>query len=202
MDKRQARKKLKLPEDKILLGYTGTFKTKNMDKGLSGIIHALKKVVTKYPDAIFVAVGGAREHIDEYRELASSLGVEKNCLFLGRVDTSELAIYQQAFDMCLMPFPWTEHYAYFMSPLKMFENMASGRPIIATNLPTIKEVLNDNNSLLVKPDNRESLAVGIVKLIEDKELGSRLANNALKDIKEYTWQKRVEKIIKYINETP
>lgn len=201
LDKNQARQELNLPPEKILLGYSGSFKTKNMDKGIKDILRALKIIIQKYPHIIFVAIGGAPEHIQEYQNLARQIGVADNSRFLAKVTQDKLAIYQQACDMMLMPFPWTEHYAYFMSPLKMFENMASGRPIIATDLPAIKEVLNDNNAVLVKPDNPDDLAKGMIKLIKDKELGLKLANQALEDIQQYSWRERVRKIIKFIYET-
>ncbi|OGG86979.1 hypothetical protein A3B87_03320 [Candidatus Kuenenbacteria bacterium RIFCSPHIGHO2_02_FULL_39_13] len=198
LDKNQARKQLNLPQDKILLGYTGTFKTKNMDKGLKDILPALK-IINKN-DILFIAIGGSLEHIQEYQELAEKLNI-KNIKLIPKVSQQQLAIYQQAFDIMLMPFPRTEHYAYFMSPLKMFENMASGRPIVATDLPAIKEVLNDDNAVLVKPDNPDDLAKGMIKLIKNKELGLQLANQALKDIQQYTWHERAGKIIKFIYET-
>ena len=195
LDKNKAREQLNLPQDKILLGYSGTFKTKNMDKGLEDILLALK-IINKN-NILFIAVGGSLEHIQEYQELAEKLNV-KNIKLMPKVSQQQLAIYQQACDILLMPFPWTEHYAYFMSPLKMFENMASGRPIIATDLPAIKEVLNQNNAFLVKPDDPQDLARGIGRLIQDQQLSITLANQSLKDIQQYTWQARVEKIIKFI----
>jgi len=201
LDKNQARQALNLPPEKILLGYTGSFKTKNMDKGIKDILHALKIIIQEYPHAMFVAVGGAPEHIQEYQNLAEQIGIADHSQFIAGVTQDKLAIYQQAFDMMLMPFPWTEHYAYFMSPLKMFENMASGRPIVATDLPAIKEVLNDDNAVLIKSSNPDDLAKGIIKLIKDKKLGLKLANQALKDIQQHNWHERARKIIKFIYET-
>ena len=198
LDKNQARQELNLPQEKILFGYGGSFKTKNMDKGIKDILYALKIIIQEYPHAMFIAVGGAPEHIQEYKNLAEQIGVADNSQFLAQVTQDKLAIYQQACDIMLMPFPWTEHYAYFMSPLKMFENMASGRPIIATDLPAIKEVLNENNAILIKPDNPDDLATGMIKLIQDKGLALQLAKKALEDIKQYTWSERVKKIIKLI----
>jgi glycosyltransferase involved in cell wall biosynthesis len=110
----------------------------------------------------------------------------------------ELAVYQKACDIMLMPFPQNEHYSYYMSPLKMFEYMASKRPIIATNLPSIKEILNDSNSLLINPGAPEELVNAIEKLKLDKNLGQKLSDQAYQDALKYTWFKRVENIIKFI----
>jgi len=97
-----------------------------------------------------------------------------------------------------MPFPFNEHYAYFMSPLKMFEYMASQRPIVATNLPSTREVLNENNAVLVEPDDSEKLAKGIKKVLDNKELSQKIAEQAYLDVKKYTWEKRVKDIIKLL----
>ncbi|MFH1890149.1 MAG: glycosyltransferase [Candidatus Kuenenbacteria bacterium] len=196
--RQDARQKLKLPKNKIILGYTGSFKTKNMDKGIQDILNSIVILKEKNIDILFVAVGGSQADIDFYLSMAKDLKVQDRALFLDKVDQSALALYGQAFDILLMPFPYTKHYAYFMSPLKMFEYMAAKRPIIATHLPSIKEVLNQENSIFVKPDNPQDLAQGIITLIYNPNLACQLAKQAFIDVKQYTWQKRAERIIGFL----
>ena len=69
--------------------------------------------------------------------------------------------------------------------------MASGVPIVASDLPSIREILNESNSTLVEADNPEGLAVGI------KEALNKKGNKALLDVKEYTWGRRVDLIITF-----
>ena len=195
LDKNQARKQLNLPQDKILLGYTGTFKTKNMDKGLKDILPALK-IINKN-DILFIAIGGSLEHIQEYQELAEKLNI-KNIKLIPKVSQQQLAIYQQAFDIMLMPFPRTEHYAYFMSPLKMFEYMAAKKPIIASDLPSIKEILDDNSALFIEPGNPKSLANGIIFCLNNKDFCDKISNKSFIKVKNYTWHQRAQKIIDFI----
>lgn len=191
----EARAKLSLFQDKIILGFTGNFRTKGMDKGLRVIFQALKILKTSNPNLILLAVGGSPEDIERYQKLAREEGVGEQVQLLGRVGQSELAIYQKAFDMLLMPFPKNEHFAYYMSPLKLFEYMAAQRPIVASNLPSLKEILNDGNAVLVKPDDPESLVQGIEKILSDKELASRISEQAFADVQNYTWQNRARKIL-------
>ena len=80
----------------------------------------------------------------------------------------------------------------------MFEYMASKRPIMASDLPSIREILNENNSILVEPDNPEVLAEGIKNALENFEFSASIANQAFQDIQNYTWQKRVKKILEFI----
>ena len=104
----------------------------------------------------------------------------------------------KAFNVCAMPFPRNEHYAYHMSPLKLFEYMASKRPIVASDLPSIREILNEESAILVEPGNPKALAEGIKKVLQDEELAKKLAENAHRDVQQYSWEKRAEKILEFM----
>lgn len=196
INKSEARDTLNLPQDKKILGYTGSFKTKGMDKGINDILEALKSLNN---DILFVAVGGNGDDILYYSDRAELLGVKEKVLFLGPVKQDELAIYQKSFDVLLMPFPYNKHYAYYMSPLKMFEYMASGRPIITSDLPSVRDVLNENNSIFCKSDDPKDLSEKIFLALRDSQLTDRITKRALMDVKEYTWEKRARAILKFIN---
>jgi glycosyltransferase involved in cell wall biosynthesis len=195
--KEGARKELGLPEDKKIMVYTGKFKTMGMEKGIGDILKALKILNKK--DILFLAVGGSEDDIEFYKQQSSELGVENQVKLLGHHDQKDLAIFQKAADILLMPFPYNEHYAFYMSPLKMFEYMASKRPIIATKLPSVQEVLNDSNSVLAKPGNPEDLARKIEAIIYDSSLGQNLAEKAYFEAKNYTWEKRISGIFRFID---
>ncbi|MEK7478858.1 MAG: glycosyltransferase, partial [Patescibacteria group bacterium] len=81
---------------------------------------------------------------------------------------------------------------------KMFEYMASKKPIIASDLPSIKEVLNDKNALLVKEGDPEDLAQGIKNILNDKRFAENLTTQAFIDVKKYSWQERVKKILAFV----
>src|SRR6185369_5103975 len=90
---------------------------------------------------ILVLVGGYEADILLYRTMAKTLKIESRVIFIGRVEHGAVPLYLKAFDVLLAPFPQNEHYSYYMSPMKIFEYMASSRPIISTELPTIIESL-------------------------------------------------------------
>ena len=195
LSKEKARQKLDLPQDKFVLCYTGNFKTKGMDKGIKDIIQALSLL---NQEIVFVAVGGGQADIQEYRNQAKALGAEGRVILRGKVSQADLAIYQKAADVLMMPFPYAKHYAYYMSPLKMFEYMAGKCPILTTDLPTIKEILTDETACIVEPDQPEQIAKGVEKLKQNADYAKLIANNAYNLVQEYTWEKRAEKIINYI----
>lgn len=196
ISKEEARNNLALPQDKKVLVYTGKFKTMGEDKGLHDILQAMK--ILNDNRILFIAVGGNEQDVEYYKKQVAELGIKNNVKILGHHSQTELAIYQKASDILLMPFPYTQHYAYYMSPLKMFEYMASKRPIIATKLPSVEEVLNNDNSILIQPDNPRDLVKSIVALLDNKELADKISQQAFKDVQEHTWKNRTEKILEFI----
>jgi len=92
-----------------------------------------------------------------------------------------------------------QHTQRYASPNKLFEYMDSAKPIIASNLPSVKEVLmNNKNCILFEPDNVDDLVDKIQFLSSSKELMYKIAENAKKDAQNYTWDKRVEKIYNHV----
>lgn len=196
ISREEARKKMSLPIDKIILGYTGTFNTKGMGKGLGGILKSLTHITQ---DVLFVAIGGSQEDIKYYQTRAVEMNVVNKVLFLEKISQQDLAVYQKAFDILLMPYPNKKHYAYYMSPLKMFEYMASQRPIISSDLPSIREILNENNAIFCQPDNPQDLAEKIIYIISNVEIGKQISQQAYQNVKNHTWQKRAKNIINSFN---
>ena len=82
----------------------------------------------------------------------------------------------------------------------MFEYMAAKKPIVASDLPSIREVLNNENSLLVKPGDPLEIKAAISALAENKKLADDISQKAFNDVQKYTWDKRATKIIKFIEE--
>jgi len=76
--------------------------------------------------------------------------------------------------------------------------MAARRPIVASDLPSVREILNEKSAMLVKPDDPEALAEGIQKVLEYGESGHKLAENAFQEARLYTWEKRAEKILEFM----
>lgn len=198
LDKKSARRRLSLPADKTILGYTGSFTTKNMDKGLADILAALKLIIPSQPDILLVALGGSLKDINFYRSLAESLSLAGHVELRGKVTQAQLAIFQKAADILLMPFPFQEHYAYYMSPLKMFEYMASQRPILASDLPSLREILTDQSAFWAKPGDSADIARTIQHILGHPAALAPIASQAYLDVRKYTWHTKVAALIKFI----
>ena len=195
VSKDEARNRLNLPQGKKILGYCGRFKTMGEDKGFLDILESLKFFSN---DVIFVAMGGKPKDVESYQKIARDIGVSEQAFFRGHEIQETVALYQKAFDVLLMPFPKTTHYMYYMSPMKMFEYMAGKRPIVASDLPSVREVLNESNAVIVEPGNPESLAVGIKRVLDDEALAQKISEQAYEDAKKYKWDERAEKILDFI----
>ena len=101
----------------------------------------------------------------------------------------------------MLPNPESAISTLFTSPLKLFEYMAAGRAIAASDLPSIREILTDGeNALLVKPGDPNALAAAIRTLINDGDLAQRLARAARTDVTRYTWTRRAERLEKLFDE--
>ena len=195
LSKDQARSRLNLPRDKKLIGYVGQLRTMGMEKGIDILIDSLRFLDE---DIILVLVGGSEEDIGFYKESSKNKNFDGRVFFSGRIKHDLIPVYLKSFDILTMPFPYNQQYAFYMSPLKLFEYMASKRPIVATDLPAVREVLNEKNSVLVQPGNPEKLAGGIRFLLENQKSSESLASQAFQDVKSYSWQKRAEKILEFV----
>ena len=144
-----------------------------------------------------VIVGGYEKEPDlaRLRERAARFGISDRVTFTGLVPPSAVAAYLRAARMLVLPNPASAISTRFTSPLKLFEYMAAGRPIVASDLPSIREVLrHEENALLVEPGNPTALAAGVRRLLEDRALADRLARAAMTDVQDYSWDRRAERL--------
>ncbi len=193
VSKEDARTELGLPHDKKLVGYVGMLRTLGMEKGIDVALKAFSGLKAE-KEIVLVLVGGHPEDIDHYRSIAKSSGIGDAVIFTGMVRHDLIPKYLKSFDVLIAPFPENEHYSFYMSPLKIFEYMASGRPIISTALPSLKEILNSFNSVLVSPGSSDELGRAILKVIGDGNFSKNISDQALNDAHEHTWRKRAGKI--------
>lgn len=153
--------------------------------------------IAKLPGVDGLVAGGheAEPDLARLKARAAALGIHDRVTFTGLVSRSRVAELLQDADVLVLPNPASAISTRFTSPLKLFEYMAAGRPIVASDLPAIREVLqHDRTALLVEPGNAEALAGAIRRLLDEDGLGRRLAGAALDTMREYTWDRRAERL--------
>lgn len=193
IDKNETRKILNLPIDKNIVGYIGLFKTMGMEKG---IITMIKSLVFLGENVSMVFVGGKKEEILEYEKLAQENGVLDRCIFEGRKDFKEVVLYEQASDALVIPYPDKLHFRLYGFPMKVYEYMASQRPIVYSRLELVEEVLPDCGYGFT-PEDPKDLAEKIKEAINAKDAGEKI-KIAYEKVKNYTWQKKAKNIIEFI----
>jgi glycosyltransferase involved in cell wall biosynthesis len=156
------------PGSKIVL-YAGTFEPY---QGIDILINAFALVAKEIPSAIMLVVGGTPQQAAAMRELAASLGIGERCLLPGRVGKSEALRLTALADVLVSP---RRHGTN--TPLKVYEQLASGKPLVATRIWSHTQVLGEDVCFLVEP-NPASLAEGIRAALTDAERSERVVRNA------------------------
>lgn len=199
---KNVRERLGIPLDAILVGYVGRFVTMEQEKGITDLMASMQ-YLREYRDRLYMAfIGGPMNVVPGYHSVIEKLGLNKeHFMFHDLVPVQEVPAFLAACDIVAMPFPRTPHYSFNMSPLKMFEYMAAEKPIVATKLPSVMEVLHDGeNAVLAEPGNPAALADCIRYLVADTETARRIGRAARQDVVEhYTWRKRAANILRFMH---
>jgi glycosyltransferase involved in cell wall biosynthesis len=191
----EARSTLRLPSGP-LVGFVGRFQAMEAERGMTDLIHAIARVDIDLAPTL-VLVGGPMDVATSYRAEAARAGLpDDRLLIVDRVPNAHVPVWLRALDIGVMPYPNTRHYALELSPLKMFEYMAAGLPIVASDLPSIRLHLEDGvNALLGRPGDPVSSAEAITRLLRDPGLAERLASRARDDVAGLTWDARAQRIL-------
>ena len=184
-------------QNNLKVGYVGHL---YKGRGIEIIIECAKKI----NDMTFHIVGGNDTDIKYWKNYIKNFKLN-NVYFYGFVPPKETIKFRNSFDIVLAPYAnkvaVTEvkgkkqlDTSQFMSPIKIFEYMSHKKPIIASDLSVIREVLNKKNSILVEYDNIE-LWVNSINKLKDNNLRNKIASNAFNDFKNYTWKKRASLVL-------
>ena len=169
-------------------------------KGVDVLLESLARL----PDARGLIIGGhpAEPDLARTQSVAQRLGIEDRVTFTGLVEPARVPELLARADILVLPNPASAISTRYTSPLKLFEYMAAGRPIVSSDLPSIREILRDNvNALLVAPGDPIALASAIDRLLRDPALAARLARTALDEVPSYSWQRRAERLETLFTET-
>lgn len=190
-----ARAQFNIHTNRIVVGYVGRLKTLGMEKGVGILLQALKDLSDSHAYFGFI-VGGPAVDQHHYEAVAKKLGLgPADVMFTGEIPSDQVATALAACDVLAMPFPDLPHYRLYMSPLKMFEYMAANRPIVTSDLPTIRDVLNHDNAIFCDPGDDRSLALALRWIKDHEQEAAERAQRAAELVKTHTWEERMKRIL-------
>ena len=196
-ERRVARLQIGWDEKAFIVGYVGSLQMIGLDKG----VDTLMRAVSEFEHCQLALIGTKPGEANSLQRAWSELGAAESRLHcVGRIPPQRVPLYLAALDVCAMPHPPAPQFARYTSPLKLFEYMAAGRGIIASDLPGWSDVLVDGESaLLVPPEDIAAWSAAIARLRADPLLRRRLGRNAReRALSNYTWNARAEKILTHI----
>lgn len=149
--------------------YAGTFEAY---QGIEILVRAFAIAVRDFPEARLVLVGGTDEQVRTIRSIADSLGLADTCVLTGRVSKTEALRYAGSAHVLVSPRLHGTN-----TPLKIYEQLASGKPLVATRIVSHTQVLDDSVCFLVEPD-AEALAAGLLSALRNSSLAAERVRNA------------------------
>jgi len=162
------RRELGLTAERLVV-YTGNFDRR---QGVEILIDAMPLVLARFPDSVLLLVGGEPHQIEVLSGRAARNGVGGAVRLIGKRPVDEMPEFMAMAGVLVSP-----RLEPYVTPLKIYAYMASGRPIVATDLPTHTDVL-DLNSAILAPASAEGLAEGIVRAFNEPARSARLGLRA------------------------
>lgn len=187
-----ARVALELPAERPLVVYTGGLLEW---KGVEILVEAAREL----PDAMIVIAGGMQQDVERIRAAASGL---ENVRVDGFQPPAAVREYLAAADVGVVPNRSQPAIsARYTSPLKVFEAMACGLPLVASDLPSLRDLLEDGaDAVLVAPDDPAALAAGLRRVLDDEPLRARITRRLRERAPRHTWDARAARLLDWMEE--
>jgi glycosyltransferase involved in cell wall biosynthesis len=198
LDKKQVKAKLGLESSKKYVCFVGHLAAW---QGVEFLIYASPLILEKCPDIRFLVVGDGVMK-DKLLELASELGLTDKFVFTGRVPYECVPLYINAADVCVAPFIRERNSKIGLSALKTYEYLACGKPIVASSIPGVKDLIESSGGgISVTPENPKEIAAAVVKLASDDSTRTLMGEKGRKYVlKNHSWDGVARKIMEICND--
>lgn len=190
----EVRKQYNLTDNDIVVSFVGSFGPWH---GAEVLARAVKKVVGQNNHVKFMFVGGGGS-LTQVQDIIHAENMEEQVVYTGVVKQNDAPYYLAASDILVSPqIPNPDGTPFFGSPTKLFEYMAAGKAIVASDLDQMGQILTyKQTALLTTPGSADEIADCILTLAKDVKLRKTLGQNAREEVcKKYTWDIHVQKII-------
>jgi glycosyltransferase involved in cell wall biosynthesis len=191
-DSKSARNQLDLPDAPLVLCTGHLYAGRGADLFLA--------LAAKFPQASFIWVGGRPADVEYWRIQAEHQSLA-NVTFTGFITNDRIPLYQAAADLLLMPYeriisgPSGGNTVEVCSPMKMFEYMAAGRAIVTSELPVLREVLDETTAVFCTSENVEAWESALGGLLADENRRHVLGQRAHSVAQRYAWKERSKRAL-------
>ena len=189
------RQELGVGEDSIIVMYVGNFESY---QGVEMLLESISLVTKDEKNVKLVLVGGEQKQVQKLKLLAGGLGVLNSVLFYGKRPVEEIPSLLAAADILVSP-----RLKGTNTPLKIFDYLASGKPVAATRLPMHTQVLSDKVARLAEPD-AQHFSEALANLVRDKTLRGKLGEEGKKLVEsEYSvsiFRDKVKKVYEFVSQ--
>lgn len=178
-------KEIDAPQDAFVILYSSNL---YRGKGLELVVEAAKRL----PEVIFAIMG---------RKDSSQIdGAEfpLNLRYINRKPPEEVPFFTKGADALIIPFTRELFTWRYHSAMKMFEYMASGKPVITSNIGTLLEIFNSKNAYLFDPEDIDQFVEKVEEVRKNYDKAKKKAKLAREEVEEYTWEKRTERILRFL----
>lgn len=177
------------------IGYIGSLYD---SKGVKDLFYAFKNIEDQ--NLKLLIIGGRSGRINKYNKLAEELGIKDRVEITGWVNKSEMNKYLKKIKIGVVPIKDTFHNRYLTSPMKIFDYFSHGIPIVASDLPPVREIVTEDGGLFFENGNIDSLTKTINKMNFSEKKYKYYSNYILKRAKELTWENRGKRILNFIKD--
>jgi phosphatidylinositol alpha-mannosyltransferase len=162
-------------------------------KGLNYLLNALLLVKREMPDVRLIVVGPGTRLRKRYERWVNKTGLEKDVVFAGYVSNEDKARYYKTADIFCAPATSRESFG-----IVLLEAMATGKPVVATNIPGYASVVSDGeDGLLVPPQNYQELARALKTLLNDEALRKQMGEKGRAKSKNFSWELVARRVMDY-----
>lgn len=184
---------ISIPKGRQLIVYAGTFESY---QGIDLLLSSFQKVVQHRSEAFLLLIGGTPDQVAFYQEIAKKNHIERDCLIHERVPQSQLDSFIRNATLQISP-----RVRGMNTPLKIYQQLASDIPLVATNVLAHTQILSDEVCFLVEP-NPESMAQGLMKAFSIPEVREKKVRNANafyeKNYSRDVYRKKIEKLLNFL----
>lgn len=191
----EVRYKLNLPLDKKIIAYIGKYKTMGEEKGIDELIKVFAKIYKTQQDIHLFIAGLENDEIGMLMHTCTEKELPQNAYTLQSLIQKDFAQYVHSADILIMNYPDLEHYRNFMSPTKLFAYMGSRKVIVVSDLPSVREIVDESMVFFTKPSDIPSLTDALKRAHGSLGTGEEMQQKAYEKVKVHTWYNRARRII-------